>query len=645
MNKEATFTLIYLVLLFSIHHQKVYESRFNESATELNSNSKYVCTNGHKSSSLTDKRYLLEFAKGPCSPVMILPGIAGSNLQVEIDCPTLRENDPETFHACDWIRCHEDSLSDAPVGPQPEENSIYPHKEYQIWIPAPFSPMTIFTLGHKGKECFSGLFHPEYNIESDKIIYKETPGVKISPKGLSQGTNNYHSSHCGAKGIQDLIPDVLNPEAAQAFKGILDQMYKMGYRDGLTLQAVPYDFRISSKMDPVVAKLPGIVSNLSFLTNKKVTLLAHSLGNLRISALLWNMSQEDKDNKINAYFSMAAPFIGALDGWKSILCGDEDFSVADHLGIDFKTFKAVVSRFTTLYQLLPGGFYLWNKDEPWMKKILQQIDYDQNRSEKKILGFFPDKTDVCYPQFPSSKYCNTGLEFFDNWGSVKEEKINYSTREEIIGKYSFGELGTDGLKSLDPRFAKMENFGVPLVLIYSNSVPTVRSIDFKIDPRDRTDKGHFCTERSKDFVPSFCKGDGTVPTTSSVSIGAKHAIEFMEKRPGAKAVKFVDVCSRINQKKSPYDNSQDQNLKKEIIELEYIGVECDCKENHIKHCDHNSMLHNSDLQAFLREGFMSGERSEVRSEVREMTKQRLKNIWMKCEVLNEELILEEVVDI
>ncbi len=45
------------------------------------------CTNQTKFKSKKD--LLLEFAKGPCNPVLIIPGIMSTNLMVEIDCKVL----------------------------------------------------------------------------------------------------------------------------------------------------------------------------------------------------------------------------------------------------------------------------------------------------------------------------------------------------------------------------------------------------------------------------------------------------------------------------------------------------------------------------------------------------------------------------
>lgn len=40
---------------------------------------------------MSEKEYLIEFSKGPCSPIIIIPGLTGTKLIVEINCEELRD--------------------------------------------------------------------------------------------------------------------------------------------------------------------------------------------------------------------------------------------------------------------------------------------------------------------------------------------------------------------------------------------------------------------------------------------------------------------------------------------------------------------------------------------------------------------------
>jgi hypothetical protein len=64
-----------------------------------------MCINKKDPSTLSDKEYLKEFAAGPCSPTMILPGLISTKLMVQIDCEELMDKNPKTFSACLWNGC------------------------------------------------------------------------------------------------------------------------------------------------------------------------------------------------------------------------------------------------------------------------------------------------------------------------------------------------------------------------------------------------------------------------------------------------------------------------------------------------------------------------------------------------------------
>lgn len=56
-------------------------------------------------SDMTKSEKLEAFIKGPCSPAVIVPGILGTALKVEIDCETLQKEEPEIFSTCGWNSC------------------------------------------------------------------------------------------------------------------------------------------------------------------------------------------------------------------------------------------------------------------------------------------------------------------------------------------------------------------------------------------------------------------------------------------------------------------------------------------------------------------------------------------------------------
>jgi len=49
------------------------------------------------------------FSKGDCVPLILVPGILGTRLQVQIDCEVLRYKNPGVFEVCGWNSCDRDS--------------------------------------------------------------------------------------------------------------------------------------------------------------------------------------------------------------------------------------------------------------------------------------------------------------------------------------------------------------------------------------------------------------------------------------------------------------------------------------------------------------------------------------------------------
>ncbi len=167
----------------------------------------YRCTNGRDPSQLGYRDYLKEFVAGPCAPVILAPGIGGSVMQVEVDCELLRFTDYETFLACGWLDCKAGS-------------KLAPNKEYRIWVPHLDSPMTIVSP-----------------LDLNKI------GVKVKVAGATPGTFNVTASACGLNSIKDLVPGIINPEVSGYFAAFVKRLRLMGYKEGLSIIGLPYDFR------------------------------------------------------------------------------------------------------------------------------------------------------------------------------------------------------------------------------------------------------------------------------------------------------------------------------------------------------------------------------------------------------------------
>ena len=51
---------------------------------------------------LTLEEHIDAFNAGPCNPIVLVPGLAGTSLQIKIDCELLLIARPDIFKGCGW---------------------------------------------------------------------------------------------------------------------------------------------------------------------------------------------------------------------------------------------------------------------------------------------------------------------------------------------------------------------------------------------------------------------------------------------------------------------------------------------------------------------------------------------------------------
>lgn len=100
--------------------------------------------------------------------------------------------------------------------------------------------------------------------------------------------------------------------------------------------------------------------------SKKITLIAHSMGNYQVLNNLWKMNQEKKDKKILRYFAIAPPYVGTTKVPLDLVGMDETLSldlILFKFGITPKLFEKTIPTNPSTYQLSMGRFFRVHKDE------------------------------------------------------------------------------------------------------------------------------------------------------------------------------------------------------------------------------------------------------------------------------------------
>lgn len=241
---------------------------------------KHACTGGADPSKLKKLDYLKAFNSNGCSPLMVIPGDLGSKMIATIDCPVFKAQHPLAFKKCGWSQCGTPGSKGTP------------QSEYLLWIPTLTSPMSLFRpLDYTANICFTTIFALDIiqNKKTKILSYKSRAGVTVYPVGDTKSTAK--NSHCGFDGMCNLLPtEKLIELGMQYFNNMRIFLEKIGYVHGLTMQGLPYDFRLSFTTNSINTKFGRVVSDLNQITGKRVTIIAHSMGNVNTYHNLLKMS-------------------------------------------------------------------------------------------------------------------------------------------------------------------------------------------------------------------------------------------------------------------------------------------------------------------------------------------------------------------
>lgn len=551
-----------------------------------------VCTGGKKVAD--NLAYLEAFHRGPCSPVIVLAGMAGTKLRVVIDCPKLRANHRDIFDTCGWSSC-ERSWSDV-FGKAPRE-------EYTVWIPDAISPFSLLSPTARTKACLAAVLGIRYEQASGEVRQQAVTGVSISSVGFTPETRK--NSRCGFDSISNLVPlsaSVL-PTKFRQFDKLRESLEKMGYRVGLTLQALPYDWRLSMHDNGLPQKLPKLLERMASLTGKKVSLMAHSFGNINLLNVFAQMSPEAKEATVLRHFALAPPFLGSPTTLFMLLGGSSKYSYAG-LGIDFATFKKTLANFPSVFNLLPRKSLLLFRDAPWLHSVLNRISRENGQPQEfslrpeddVVLATLPSHEEECFDgQFRDrTRRCASGMTRFDHFGKVGDTDIAVDRIAEVLREFSYEQnaarLYEQELARSD--YDQLRNSGVQTVIVYSGIAQTPHSYEYILDPK------MWAANPNADFVePDLVQtsyGDNAVLASSSLVPGFKWAWEHSKGLPGAKPVIFAEVCSRKKRRDSVYQSAEGR-----VVKSEYQGVPCTCKPGSEDGCGHLGLVADAGVVGYL----------------------------------------------
>ena len=587
--------------------EDLQEEEFNKNPSKVN-----YCLNGKSPSILTKREMLDEFISGPCSPIVLVPGIMGTMLSVQINCTLLKSKNPEIFSNCGWSTCSWSLFK------------YKPDSEYVLWVPGIDSPMSIFTPYSSKSKCFGGLIELKFNkTENDrKLRYKSNEGLNVTWFGNTP--ESVKKSSCGKIAVENLFNFPYAPCSFKGFSGLNRFLVKLGYVSGITFQPVPYDFRKSSYHAEANYSIERSISSMFSLTGKKVIVVAHSLGNIYSMNFFNNISSEFKEKKILQYVAVASPFVGSPKTLKVEIGGDSEMFYYNSVGLNYEGQKGFLGTSPGLFAAFPMDSYFRFKNEPWMKDLIERIENEEKfppedsnsrefweKEKNNKVKWFPNPLEKCVNGKIGLKdeFCRINMIDMKKHPilTVKGENFFANRRDmnRIINKYvKFSknslDLYEDGLKS---EMYLLKNPEVATTIVYGSFSKTNYGIIYNEDPSLKIKKTHdfYFPDKIKN-VP----GDLTIPTSSSILPMAKWSYEYEEKLKGnkkfanAKPVKVAEMCSIYNNKKGFYDVELEGKMK-EVNKNEYIGLDCECayKKKKLDICNHSCMPNEKSFRYLL----------------------------------------------
>ena len=310
----------------------------------------------------------IRFIMGKCHPVILIPGILSTKLQVRINCDKLYEEEKDIFKKVRFF-CRED------VCGFPKQK---PYEEHDLFVTG-FGPFQLSVIGdiNKYSACL-GYFLTFFNSKDvcspdddegrDKNVCNYSKNIKIGYYGSSQSTKN--DGKCGLNAIQNvvmvgirskLLEEKVNTGAFKYYNTLIKKLEEKGYKAGFSLGGIPNDYRkfLSNNVFTTNA-IRYQIENLYKNTGKPVVIIGHSFGT---NTMLSNLLKEENSDllpKIKKFIAVGPPFAGSSQLIK-VFFQDRDKNGAniDLLGKTLKVkfdefgFGMVITVLPTAFELRP----------------------------------------------------------------------------------------------------------------------------------------------------------------------------------------------------------------------------------------------------------------------------------------------------
>ena len=188
-----------------------------------------------------------------------------------------------------------------------------PNREYAVWIPSLISPFSILSPFQSQRTCLSSILGLRYNLDTNSktLNLMKAKAVRILAMRYSKKTRQ--KNECGFELVSNFLPvaNFLSPAKYKVLNKLKNELVYRGYKLGVNAVALPYDWREAFAKNDASKRLKKLVQTMAEISQKKIILVAHSIGNMNLMNQLGLAEQSFVDRYILRYFAIAPPYIGA----------------------------------------------------------------------------------------------------------------------------------------------------------------------------------------------------------------------------------------------------------------------------------------------------------------------------------------------
>jgi lysophospholipase-3 len=246
---------------------------------------------------------------GAITPVVIIPGDGGSQLEAKLDKPSRPSvlcDKKANWYCKHLARAHTALICPTHPPMHCSHLSHATHHRYTLWL-------SVTALLPGAIECWCDNIKLDWNNETE--TYSNTVGVTTRTPGFGTTTS-----------IESLDPQLKSK--SKYFGPVVEALVSAGLTRNSSLRGAPYDFRYGPKSDEgkaYLGRLKALIEETYALnSNEKVALISHSMGCIYALYFLAGQTQAWKDKFIAKWLPTSGAFSGSASEIKLFASGDSE---------------------------------------------------------------------------------------------------------------------------------------------------------------------------------------------------------------------------------------------------------------------------------------------------------------------------------